>query len=131
MPVRKKAVLFLSLQRALAASKFLREVMPKSKGTKAKRVCATIRQCWMHLINKAGWYGCRHATQGPQLSRCTDPGTVTAEQEETGASTPLPACQQRETTVRLNPADFSHQPLLTPRISGCRQRSCRCLHTGF
>lgn len=90
MPVRRKAVLSLALQRALAASKFLREAKPKSKGKKAKRVCATIRRCWMRLIKKAGWDGGRRATEGPRLSRRTDPGTVTAEQEEVGASTLFP-----------------------------------------
>lgn len=39
MPVRRKAALFPSLQRALAASKFLREEMPKPKGTKAEGLC--------------------------------------------------------------------------------------------
>lgn len=63
-------------------------------------------------IKKAGWHGCRHATEGPRLSHCTDPGTVTAEQEETGSSTPFPVCQQRETTE-------------ASRIS------TRCLHRGF
>lgn len=77
-------------KRALAASKFLREAKPKSKGKKAKRVCATIRRCWMRLIKKAGWDGGRRATEGPRLSRRTDPGTVTAEQEEVGASTLFP-----------------------------------------
>lgn len=117
MPVRRGKQCFSHRCRALAVSKFLREAMPKSKGAKAKRVCATIRQHRMHLIKKAGW---RRATEGPQLFRCNDPGTVTAGQEEIGTSTPFPACQQRETTVGLNPADFSQQLLLIPRISGCR-----------
>lgn len=54
MPVRRKAVLFPSLWRALAASKFLREEVPKSKGTKAERVCATVR-CASEKESRTVW----------------------------------------------------------------------------
>lgn len=39
----------------------------KSKDTKAKRVCATIRQHWVCLTKHAGWSGCKARCRGASV----------------------------------------------------------------
>lgn len=58
---------------------------------------------------------CSRGASAPPLHRCRHRHCRTRRDRSKHT-----ACQQRETTVRLNPADFSQHPLLTPRISGCR-----------